>query len=81
LFASKDLKTWQTWTAFHDPNFGICNTSICKYHHALLINYSWGNQQGTEFLAEAVFPGTEKQFLRGWFPDQGKGKHEPASPK
>jgi hypothetical protein len=43
---------------------------FCEHEGQLLINYSWGNQQGTEFLAEATFPGTEKQFLRGWFPSQ-----------
>jgi hypothetical protein len=41
---------------------------FCEFHGQLVMNYSWGNQQGTEFLAEATFPGTEKQFLRGWFP-------------
>lgn len=62
-------------------NLNNSDIDFCEYHHELLINYSWGNQQGTEFLAEAVFPGTEKQFLRGWFPDQGKGKNPPASAK
>jgi len=36
----------------------------------LVINYSWGNQQGVEHLAEAVYDGSEKQFLCGWFPDE-----------
>ena len=30
----------------------------------------WGGQEGTEFLAEATFAGTEKESLRGWFPPQ-----------
>jgi len=30
---------------------------------------SWGDQVGTEFLAEAVYEGTERQFLTGWFPE------------
>jgi hypothetical protein len=30
--------------------------------------YSWGNQQGVEHLAEAVYDGSLKQFLHGWFP-------------
>jgi len=34
----------------------------------VIINYSWGNQQGVEFLAEAVYDGTLVDFLRAWFP-------------
>jgi hypothetical protein len=34
-----------------------------------VINYSWGNQTGEEFLAEAVYNGTMNQFLLGWFPN------------
>ena len=30
MFASKDLKKWQNWTALDLDGFGICNTSICK---------------------------------------------------
>lgn len=41
---------------------------FCEYNGRLIINYSWGNQRGEEFLAEAVYEGTMKQFLRGWFP-------------
>lgn len=58
-------------------NLNNSDIDFCEYHGELLINYSWGNQQGTEFLAEAVFPGTEKQFLRGWFPDLGKAQKQP----
>ncbi len=48
-----------------------CNNSdidFCEYHGRLIINYSWGNQRGAEFLAEASYAGTAEQFLRGWFP-------------
>ena len=48
-----------------------CNNSdidFCEYNGKLIINYSWGNQRGKEFLAEAVYHGTWKQFLKGWFP-------------
>jgi alpha-L-fucosidase len=48
----------------------INNSDIdfCEYQDRLVINYSWGNQQGVEFLAEADFDGTLGQFLTGWFP-------------
>ncbi len=41
---------------------------FCEHNGRLIINYSWGNQQGTEFLAEAIFQGREVDFLTGWFP-------------
>ena len=43
---------------------------FCEWQGRLVINYSWGNQQGTEFLASAAYDGTLAQFLRGWFPDK-----------
>jgi alpha-L-fucosidase len=49
-----------------------CNNSdidFCEYNGKLVINYSWGNQLGVEFLAEASYAGTTRQFLKGWFPD------------
>ena len=48
-----------------------CNNSdidFCEYRGELIINYSWGNQRGKEFLGEAVYKGTQEQFLKGWFP-------------
>ncbi|VAX26605.1 hypothetical protein MNBD_IGNAVI01-2938, partial [hydrothermal vent metagenome] len=40
---------------------------FCEFNGQLIINYSWGDQHGSEFLAEAVYKGTLKQFLKGWF--------------
>lgn len=50
----------------------INNSDIdfCEFDGRLIINYSWGNQQGKEFLAEAVYEGTLKEFLTGWFPSR-----------
>lgn len=41
---------------------------FCEYQGKLIINYSWGNQMGKEFLAEATYEGTTEQFLASWFP-------------
>ena len=38
-----------------------------RFNGKLIINYSWGNQHGEEFLAEAVYEGTLNEFLNGWF--------------
>jgi hypothetical protein len=40
---------------------------FCEIEGRLIINYSWGNQHGIEHLAEAVYEGTEAEFLTGWF--------------
>ncbi|MCF6285647.1 MAG: hypothetical protein L3K26_10705 [Candidatus Hydrogenedentes bacterium] len=40
----------------------------CEFEGKLIINYSWGNQRGLEFLAEARYDGTEKKFLAALFP-------------
>lgn len=44
------------------------DVDFCEYRGRTVIVYSWGNQQGTEFLAEAVYDGTLASFLRGFFP-------------
>ena len=51
-------------------NINNSDLDFCEYQGRLIINYSWGNQQGVEHLAEAVYEGTQEQFLRGWFPQQ-----------
>ncbi len=43
---------------------------FCEYKGKLIINYSWGNQRGEEFLAEASYAGTQEEFLKGWFPNE-----------
>jgi len=40
---------------------------ICEFNGRTIIYYSWGNQQGIEFLAEASYEGTMKEFLQSWF--------------
>ena len=49
-------------------NINNSDLDFCEFQGRLIINYSWGNQQGVEHLAEAIYEGTEQQFLRGWFP-------------
>ncbi len=43
---------------------------FCEYRGQLHINYSWGNQTGTEFLGAATYAGTTAQFLESWFPSK-----------
>jgi hypothetical protein len=48
-------------------NINNSDIDFCEYNGKLIINYSWGNQQGEEFLAEAVFDGSLEAFLKGLF--------------
>ena len=52
-------------------NVNNSDIDFCEYEGQLIINYSWGNQQGVEHLAEGRFNGTLTEFLTGWFPDEG----------
>jgi hypothetical protein len=49
-------------------NLNNSDIDYCEHKGKLVINYSWGNQQGIEHLAEASYAGTEAQFLEAWFP-------------
>lgn len=40
---------------------------MCEYLGRTLIYYSWGDQMGTEFLAEAWYDGPMHEFLKAWF--------------
>lgn len=51
-------------------NINNSDIDFCEYRGRLVINYSWGNQQGIEYLAEAAFDGTLSEFLTGWFPSR-----------
>jgi hypothetical protein len=41
---------------------------FCEFRGKTIITYSWGNQQGTEFLAEAVYDGSLANLLKAFFP-------------
>lgn len=44
------------------------DVDFCEYKGKTIIYYSWGNQKGIEFLAEAYYEGPESQFLKAYFP-------------
>lgn len=41
---------------------------MCEYKGKLVVNYSWGNQTGVEFIAGAEFDGTTGEYLDSLFP-------------
>jgi len=42
---------------------------FCEYKGELIFTYSWGDQAGHEFLAEAFYKGNMGEFLEAWFPN------------
>jgi len=54
-------------TIINAENINNSDIDFCEFNGELIINYSWGNQRGKEFLAEAIYNGTLEQFLEGWF--------------
>jgi hypothetical protein len=51
-------------------NINNSDIGFCEFAGRVFITYSWGDQLGIEHLAEAVYEGTEEQFLEGWYPPQ-----------
>ena len=49
-------------------NINNSDVDFCEFEGRVVLYYSWGNQEGIEFLAEAYYEGTEADFLRGFFP-------------
>lgn len=49
-------------------NINNSDVDLCEFEGRTIIYYSWGNQQGTEFLAEAEYDGTMESFFQGFFP-------------
>jgi hypothetical protein len=68
LIANPRLTEEQRARVAKSTNRNNSDIDFCEFNGTLIINYSWGNQAGIEFLAEAEFAGTQAQFLTGWFP-------------
>ncbi len=70
MIANPNLSPEQKERIRDAVNLNNSDIDFCEYQGHLVINYSWGNQQGIEHLAEARFEGTLEQFLAGWFPEE-----------
>ncbi len=72
--ANPKLKAEQKQDISEAVNINNSDIDFCEFKGKVIINYSWGNQQGMEFLAEAFYEGTLKDFLVGWFPNSAPNK-------
>ncbi|HPO17167.1 MAG TPA: hypothetical protein PLI09_27275, partial [Candidatus Hydrogenedentes bacterium] len=52
-------------------NINNSDVDFCEFQGKTVLYYSWGNQQGIEFLAEAYYDGSQDQFLNAYFPHNG----------
>ncbi len=68
IIANSNLTDPQRTRIALATNINNSDIDFCEYQGRLTLNYSWGNQQGTEHLATAVYDGSLQQFLEGWFP-------------
>ncbi|MBE6917949.1 MAG: hypothetical protein E7470_08645 [Ruminococcaceae bacterium] len=48
-------------------NTNNSDMELCEYLGRTIIYYSWGDQKGTEFLAEACYEGGMHEFLKAFF--------------
>lgn len=48
-------------------NINNSDMDFCEFKRRTVIYYSWGDQRGTEFLAEAFYEGGLEDFLRSFF--------------
>jgi hypothetical protein len=51
-------------------NINNSDLDFCEFEEKTIILYSWGNQHGIEHLAQAVYEGTEADFLRAFYPQK-----------
>lgn len=67
--ANVKLTTAQRERIAGAKNINNSDVDFCEFEGKVIIYYSWGNQQGIEFLAEAVHDGSLKSFLKSFFPE------------
>ena len=48
-------------------NINNSDMELCEYLGRTIIYYSWGDQKGTEFLAEACYESGMHEFLKAFF--------------
>jgi alpha-L-fucosidase len=70
VIASPNLTAAQRKSIAGAQDINNSDLDFCEWHGQLVLNYSWGNQTGIEFLAEAIYNGTQDEFLRSWFPQR-----------
>lgn len=50
------------------PNTNVSDMDLCEFHGEVVMYFSWGSQNGIEYLAEARYTGTLASFLTAFYP-------------
>jgi hypothetical protein len=66
--ANPKLTAEQQKAVAQAKNINNSDVDLCEFQGKTVIYYSWGNQQGKEFLAEAGYDGTLAEFLCSFYP-------------
>ena len=69
IIANPKLNSDQRKRIAEAVNINNSDVDLCEFDGKVIIYYSWGNQQGIEHLAEAVYEGSLESFLKGFFPE------------
>jgi hypothetical protein len=67
IIGNPDLTVEQKKLIADAVNINNSDVDLCEFNGEVIIYYSWGNQQGVEFLAHAFYNGTLESFLKGFF--------------
>ena len=67
VIANPKLNSDQRKRIAEAVNINNSDVDLCEFDRKVIIYYSWGNQQGIEHLAEAVYDGSLESFLKGFF--------------
>ena len=65
--ANQNLTAEQRRLIAGAENINNSDVDLCEFDGRTIINYSWGSQKGTEFLAEAFYEGGLDDFVQSWF--------------
>jgi alpha-L-fucosidase len=79
--ANPRLSESQQETIATAQNRNNSDMDFCEHNGQVIINYSWGDQVGHEFLAEAFYRGTLNELITGFFPQDCKPLEESATQK
>lgn len=53
-------------------DYNNSDLELCEFNGRTILYYSWGCQMGIEFLAEAAYEGSMKDFLQGFFEQEAQ---------
>ena len=69
IIGNDDLSPAQKERIANAKNLNNSDVGLCEFNGKVIIYYSWGNQQGVEHLAHAMYEGTLNNLLTGFFPE------------